>query len=388
MLALFVLWLGYYVPHHVKHRQQLLDSRADDRFSGSLRVLAVATGATPVQSQKIQGQKNSTELADRQWSNAGPLLQRTPARGVPVGATYMTRSTTQPEQEEGTNAMETTTRVTEPRPPARPGTGSSDGRPAARRAASASRLALLERRAAAARRRLALTVVLLVASAVVWVTAGLGVVPWLVALIPTALLALVLVLGRQAVRAGRRADAAWSAQRKGAARSSQGPTAGRPAASGSSVQRITGHAIRTSQTRTQMIPRVTAADVARAREHVAEVAAVDVAAEAPAEVVTESGEAVVTDAAAEEMTAVARADAWDPVPVPRPTYTMKATAPRREPMPLPSDEPADTNGEAVAPVHATPSGTESGAPTGVKPKTETLGLDLNQILARRRASGQ
>ena len=41
-LAVFLLWVGFYVPHRVRHRQQLLDARTDDRFSGSLRVLAVA----------------------------------------------------------------------------------------------------------------------------------------------------------------------------------------------------------------------------------------------------------------------------------------------------------------------------------------------------------
>ncbi|TWH30936.1 hypothetical protein L600_002800000010, partial [Isoptericola variabilis J7] len=43
-LALFVLWLGYWVPQRLRHRQQLLESRVEDRFSGGLRVLAVAGG--------------------------------------------------------------------------------------------------------------------------------------------------------------------------------------------------------------------------------------------------------------------------------------------------------------------------------------------------------
>ena len=47
---------------------------------------------------------------------------------------------------------------------------------------------------------------------------------------------------------------------------------------------------------------------------------------------------VVRRSVAERSTETAAADedddAWSPVPVPRPTYTMKASAPRREPVPL------------------------------------------------------
>ncbi|MDF2806267.1 MAG: hypothetical protein K0S43_1213, partial [Cellulosimicrobium sp.] len=89
--------------------------------------------------------------------------------------------------------------------------------------------------------------------------------------------------------------------------------------------------------------------------------------------------------------------AWDPVPVPPPTYTMKPTAPRREPAPLTDDDvvsPARA-GTAPAPAAAVevvvdvPSGApEPAAGDERKPSTETLGLDLNEILARRRAAGQ
>ena len=40
-LALVGLWVAYLVPHKLRYRQQLLESRADDRFSEALRVVAV-----------------------------------------------------------------------------------------------------------------------------------------------------------------------------------------------------------------------------------------------------------------------------------------------------------------------------------------------------------
>ena len=41
-LALVGLWGAYLVPHKLRYRQQLLESRADDRFSEALRVVAVS----------------------------------------------------------------------------------------------------------------------------------------------------------------------------------------------------------------------------------------------------------------------------------------------------------------------------------------------------------
>src|SRR5690606_12163834 len=40
-LGVVGLWLAYLVPHRLRHRQQLLESRTEDRYSGSMRVLAV-----------------------------------------------------------------------------------------------------------------------------------------------------------------------------------------------------------------------------------------------------------------------------------------------------------------------------------------------------------
>ena len=48
-LALAVLWGAYYVPQQLRQRNQLVESRVEDRFSGSLRVLAVATRSSKVE---------------------------------------------------------------------------------------------------------------------------------------------------------------------------------------------------------------------------------------------------------------------------------------------------------------------------------------------------
>lgn len=42
VIALTLILLGYLLPHLVRSRQLLLDSRVEDRFSGDLRVLATA----------------------------------------------------------------------------------------------------------------------------------------------------------------------------------------------------------------------------------------------------------------------------------------------------------------------------------------------------------
>ncbi|QAY69107.1 hypothetical protein [Xylanimonas protaetiae] len=113
--------------------------------------------------------------------------------------------------------------------------------------------------------------------------------------------------------------------------------------------------------------------------------------------------------------------AWEPRPVPLPTYVTKPAAPRREPRPLTGATPAvstgwssspwqrvDDAGEEVGEANtswslgvtqsaalgptATPAPASAGATDPVatpepRPKTETLGLPLEQILARRRAAG-
>ncbi|MFF2270167.1 hypothetical protein ACFVTZ_18040 [Cellulosimicrobium cellulans] len=410
-LAVFLLWVGFYVPHRVRHRQQLLEARTDDRFSGSLRVLAVAGpggGGIDRWDARLDGVTTVAAIASGPAGGGRPLLG---------GAGSQARFEDRTHEEEGTHAMGSTDSASPSR-----------GAPPRRQPASEqSRLALLERRAAAARRRLALTVVLLLASVVVWVVVALGYLPWWAGVVPTAVLGLVLVLGRRAVLAAQRSDAAWLAERRAAARAARGTVLGAPPAPRGARPRVTGRAVHGSQVSTQMIPRVTPQDLARAnataealsgtsasspRERAtasSTTAAEDSGSEEPASARGGSGAApvVVTETSVEvtEVVEVEIVDedhvpsgrAWDPVPVPPPTYTMKPTAPRREPAPLTDDDVVSPARAGAAPAPATgvevvvdvPSGApEPAAGDERKPSTETLGLDLNEILARRRAAGQ
>ncbi len=395
-LAVFLLWVGFYVPHRVRHRQQLLDARTDDRFSGSLRVLAVAGpggGGFDRWDARLDGVTTVAAIASGPAGAGGrPLLGAAGTQSRSEGRTH---------DEEGTHAMGSTVSASPSR-----------GAPPRRQPASEqSRLELLERRAAAARRRLALTVVLLLATVGVWVVVALGLVPWWAGVVPTAFLGLVLVLGRRAVLAAQRSDAAWLAERRAAARAARGAVLGAPPAPRGARPRVTGRAVHGSQVSTQMIPRVTPQDLARANaaasadagapaasscERVTASGATEgPASEEPAPAADEPGTAAQTAPTVEAVDAehVPTGRAWDPVPVPPPTYTMKPTAPRREPAPLTDDDVVSpTVSVRVEPV-VVAADARSGAPAPAagderKPSTETLGLDLNEILARRRAAGQ
>ncbi|MHA7133443.1 hypothetical protein [Oerskovia turbata] len=510
VLALFVLWFAYYVPHRVKQRQQFLDSRVEDRFSGSLRVLGVSSGRRERRAARghlasAEGRSLLLGAAATTEPDVG-LLLRVPDPGVnaPREAQQVAGARTGhgPSSKEGPQTMETDARTGEPRPtiPPRRGEGGAADPAPTRRAASSSRIALLERRAKAARRRLVLTVLLLLATAGAWVAVGFGLLSWYVAAGPTAALVLVLVLGRQAVLAARKADAAWLAERRtaarAAARTARGPVPGSPVAPRQThPSRVTGHAVRPSQANTQMIPRVTPADLergaARARDRrpatgatarvdpesdlartrsgasggalfddqerddvvvdsgrgvdelgdgaadrAARSAGAAAGARMPGSVpVASEGSSAVAAGSVEAPTAGASSDgsgpttdsvapvsatgpapaqdavdrepggAWDPVPVPRPTYTMKPTASETGVPPVqvavPVAPAAVLRPAPVAPITADSAAVGSIATAGAsvsgpaapapgddkKPKTETLGLDLNEILARRRVSG-
>lgn len=215
--------------------------------------------------------------------------------------------------------------------------------------------------------------------------------------------------------------------------------------------RVTGHAVRPSTTHTQMIPRVDVSSSARrATEDVAASSRPLVAPEPvdradPVEVVTTAqvrrepaareaggssrdggdGDREVAPTPEPQEPAAPRpvgGEPWDPVPVPLPTYVTKPTAPRR---PSVSPDGSFTLGRqtSAASLAATmdgalgPTATPARAAVdrGVaaedraegdagqtgetvdrsattagdepRPRTETLGLPLEQILARRRAAG-
>lgn len=389
-LALAVLCLGFWVPQRMRLRQQVADSRVDDRFSTGLRVLAVADGG--------EGRPVA--------SHGGPVPR--PALGPAGGAGEERRM------------------------------GHDDSGPrrgAVSPAARASRLAQLEQRAARARRRLLLTLLLGLATAVCWVLVAVGLVTWPVGAAPSALLLAVLAAGRFAARSARRADARWLAERRSAERratqaralANGGPYAPRNRA------RVTGHAVHGSTTHTQMIPRVTVAgpgpqSAGRAPRPGADGEArggADAGQEpepAPRPHATEDEAPARPDVETSSAPSPARrpvgGEPWEPVPVPLPTYVTKAAAPRQSPRPMTGATPAVPRPASRGPLpgtgHGAPSSATAPAPTRPeeapvtgapadggqagdpatrtagdepRPRTETLGLPLDEILARRRAAG-
>jgi len=362
-LALVGLWAAYLVPHHLRHRQRLLEARADDRFSAGLRVVAVASST--------RRRLGRGAAAAGMWGPSTSALL-TPGTGVP--AAYV-----------GTLTGGTTV----DRPHATPERISAE---AARRLAQAraARAASAARRGAAARRRGLLAALLVVASVVGWVVAGVApAATWVVGAVPTALLASVVVLGRRAVIAGHVADAEWAATIEREVRLASRPVTGatpavrartgstpavRTAAEhGVPVPLVTGHAVRPSDAHTEVFERIVAdrgESTGPVRHATGQVPVVRRAAEV----------------AADEGAGEDRDAEWSPVRVPKPTYTMKAPAPRREPAPLgEADAEAST---ARRPADA-PTTVETAPAEVTEPPALTTGsIDLNAVLARRRAAGQ
>ncbi|WP_125776190.1 hypothetical protein [Antribacter gilvus] len=254
------------------------------------------------------------------------------------------------------------------------------------------RLVLFEartRRAARARRRLIVTVLLFLSSAAAWTCVVLDLVHWGAAVAPSALLLLVLIAGRRAAIAARRAEAAWAAARH---RARQRATQARALANGGPYvprnrMRVTGVAVHGSEAATQAIPLVEKRDI------LDEI--LDEPREEPVTVLEVDAKGVV--APAEE--ALGGGLAWNPVPVPLPTYVTKPAAPRREPTPLASR--GESSRAGAEPAAEAPSVAEVLQPDiaeqraedelirGDVPRTrtETLAQPLEEILARRRAAG-
>lgn len=400
-LALVALWGAYLVPHKLRHRQQLLESRTDDRFSHALRVVAVSERKGRLRrSTAFRRSRDAPAVgsADCGTSGGSPGLL-TPGAGLPVLV-------------------------------AGPGGGATVDRPtatqdritadAARRAAQAraARAAAVARRAAAARRRALLAGVLVAATVIGWTVAGLApAVTWVAGAVPTVLLGGVLVLGRRAVLAGRAADAAWEARVADERRSGGAPRTGsvrvvaepartspvsaptravaEPAAQDTTAATateahasdavphaiVTGRAVHPSEASTEVFARIVEdRGEAEGPARHASTGQTPVVRTAVADRLAKADDARGTDDEAEDE------GAWSPVPVPRPTYTMKATAPRREPAPL--DEPASASARAsealTEPVAEVAPATEVTEP----PAATTGSIDLNAVLAKRRAAGE
>ncbi|MFC8798001.1 hypothetical protein ACFT2C_09750 [Promicromonospora sp. NPDC057138] len=369
-VALFVLWLGYWLPGLVRHRSELADARLTDRFSVGLRIVAMSGS----------GRKGGAMVTDGKPRGTG--------QGVP--------------------------RVAHPTPKGRPLQIMVRGRPL-----TAERLRRVERRArraARARRRFIVSIVLLLCSVAAWAFVGFDRLHWGFAATSSAMLLFVLFLGQRAARAARRADARWQASVRAArqratqarALSNGGPYAPRNRA------QVTGLATHGSSTETQAIPRVARKDVldeildGPAKPKVIEV---PVEPEVPADVESEKpagvGSAKPAGVGSAKRDEVPSGRAWDPVPVPLPTYVTKPAAPQRQPAALPAGSSQGSTAGAGAsgrPGAAAmpPSVPVSGArPADADPvaedelmrgepprmKSETLGKPLEEILARRRAAG-
>lgn len=338
-LAVAGLWVAYLVPQKLRHRQQLLESRTDDRFSGALRVLAVTdhTGRTARMSDSRTRSGATPDCAATADKRVGLL---TPSRGVPLVAIGGANGGSAVDRPHGTQDRL-----------------SAD---AARRAAQhrAAQVAAVARRGAAARRRAVLAVTLLVASIAGWAVTGLTAVTVAAGIVPTVLLVGVLVLGRRAVVAGQAADVEWERRRREHALS--------PARASAHAPAVTGRAVRPSDSHTEVFARIV-------------------------DQVDGSPEAATHDTSADASTVVRRSarqgaqtggesaeDEWSPVPVPRPTYTLKSPAPRREPAPLGEVEGSTEMRATVE------------APAAiVEPPVGTTGsINLDEVLARRRAAGE
>ncbi|HEY0118986.1 MAG TPA: hypothetical protein VGC04_09420 [Cellulomonas sp.] len=409
------LWLAYLVPYKLRHRQQLLESRADDRYSEALRVVAVTRRERGARA--LRGGQMVRQVADRAHAGTAGLL--TPGRGLVAMATGRT----------GGDTVD--------RPHA---TGEHVTAEAARRAAQvrAARAAASARRAAAARRRAALAVVLLVATAAGWAALGLvPTTPLLAGIVPTLLLALVLVAGRRAVVAGKRNDEAMARQileseelaanprsgatkvvvpavtaasaavpaagtavgakaRSGAAKTQPGGKAASTAQSATTATvkaqsaptpRVTGRAVHPSEARTEVFAAIVAdhgEKGAAARHATGEVPVV-----ASRDAESSSAAAVASlqaaPAAASAATAAEVDEGWAPVPVPRPTYAMKPAAPRREPVALGPLE----GSTATRPASAEDLLSVDDVLLTPEPPAELSGsIDLNAVLAKRRAAGE
>lgn len=313
-LALVGLWVAYLVPHKLRHRQQLVESRVDDRFSDALRVVAV--------SDRPGRSRAQAPVTGPDCRPAGTPGLLTPGTGVLVAATRTAtggRTVDRPTAQHDRLTAEVARRTA---------------------AARAQHAAAVARRGAAARRRGLLAGALAALTLVGVLTAAfVPAVTWVAGAVPGALLTTVLVLGRRAVLAGRAADAAFAARMQEAAKAAQEARARASRAVTGATRAVqpsvTGHAVRPSDTPTQTMARV------------------------------------VVD------------DSWSPVPVPKPTYTLKPEAPRREPVPLEHLEGSTAVASSAA--ASTPAVT---VPAEVAAPATTGSIDLDAVLARRRASGQ
>jgi len=394
VLAIATFWAVYLLPQRVSQRSQVATARTEDRHSGAMRILAVARRDRAEEPGASRDCPPGQVPHGRLLTGPMPVVVAQPALAA-EGVVTMDRPVIASQRRPGAPAGRAGARPAAPGGAGRsaaPSSAPAPARPAATpRATAAERArahAVAERRAAAARRRLALTLTLLAASAIAWTAVSAFSLHVAVPVVLTAALGGVLVLGRRAVVAARRSDAAAAAP---AADARRAPAAAPRRAGGTSS--VTGRAVRTSQATTQMISSVEVRERAAAAaaaavvdappavgaEADAPVAAPAAAAAAPAASVTQVPDGAAQDDATQDDERVLGGFS-----LPRPTYTMKAAAPRREVAPL---DDADVTTPANAAERARTSGATAGSAEEPAAETEGLGLGLDAILARRRAAG-
>ncbi|MBK5249414.1 MAG: hypothetical protein JJE50_08240, partial [Actinomycetales bacterium] len=282
LLAMVALFFLYLLPSVIRSRQVVVDSRVEDRFSGELRILATA-GHPPARARRdstIRGYVHRPR-------------NETPEAPMDTPAAHHERLV------------------------------ATDARRAA--AARAARAAAASRRAAAAKRRLVLTLLLLGASAVTWVLVATVSLAPVAAIVPTAALAGVVVLGRRASAQAAEAESRWredSSRQDGQDRPDrQAPRA--------DIDRSDRSARTAGTDRSAGIDRsaraATTPEIRSSRAAETQVASrlridVDPSALPPEEPPTRKHQGP----------ELAEGEGWTPVPVPVPTYTLKPAAPRRE----------------------------------------------------------
>lgn len=333
LLAVVAMFFCYLLPTAIRSRQMAADSRMDDRFSQELRVLT----------------RNTHPTGETQTTARGYVHARRPDRPE----VSMDRQVERPARE--------------PR--------SADE---ARGAASvrASRAAAASRRAAAARRRLALTLLLLASSIVLWTLFVTIALPIAAPIAVTVVLTAVVVLGRRAAVRAAIADrrmAAEQTREESRAPRAQHPRAGREqAGSGwAGADRMAAHRTAAGQSGADHADtrRRASGDHQPEQRNAQRRAQAEAAAPSASDRLSELARpqapvrTSVHDTAASlrisvdpaTLSEAGRADSarlgvhgeegWTPVPVPVPTYTLKAEAPRRQVPPYQAPEPVTGQAE-------------------------------------------
>ena len=403
-LGVIALWFFYVIPQQLRFRQQALQSRVEDRFSAELKVLKVA-GQQPAEVPQTEQHlpllltRKMVPAQEVQHLTSGGLMNRPAASSAyrpqaPIGAraaAYSAGGTFTPANVEKIRA---------------------------------ERSRLLARRRAAARRRAVLASVLLVATVTGAALAGAGVVAgWLLGLAfaPAVLLAGVLILGRRAVIGNRAADARFESRYAGtevltqrvgsgavarvaASASASAPSAttsaaAAPAGAAPAASAVVPAVVETAEGEvvTGDIPLdnsdsswVLRSDVARAATGGIPLQEIDAELEAQS-----SAESAVDAMIAEHEASGAQVPVQSgainlqDLQVPLPTYTLKSSVRRGEPVALGADDvitPATAVLPAEAEGAAEDSATAASDPAGAAPLAGGSGLDA--ILARRRAANE